>query len=363
MKAYFFGYLFVRLARLLAILVILIALVLAGIRCWQTSVLSESLRYQSDDLLSRRLVRVAHQVQATQSLLARGLPSHSIAAQPLPKFSTRIQTVSGFATAAAELGRAEKTGAELKRQVTGRLDDFVSDLCQKLRAHAASLLEPESPKQTSSPSPARTVLPTPSITEPQEQDRLFAKNVDTDALKARSKQLDDTKAYFNFLSSNVENAENKRIIGEAIAEVSAIEQLLAEAASAPTKTSPQLPEASTAASSPVPVSERREPLNAEKVADHLVVLSAVAKHAATDSWALDDAIDQAATVLSAERERCRKAELDQRQVWIGWLIQVISLAAAAAAVAFVVLVAADVTQTLLDTAINTREMVQKLNGR
>ena len=363
MKAYLFGYLFVRLARLLAILVILIALVLAAIRCWQTSILSESLRYQSDELLSRRLVRVAHQVQATQSLVARGLPSHNIAAQPLPKFSTRIQTVSGFATAAAELGRAEKTGAELKRQVTGRLDDFVSDLLQKLRAHAASMLEAESSKQTSSPSPTHTALLTPTVTEPHEQDRLFATNVDTDALKARSKQLDDTKAYFDFLSSNVENAENKKIIGEAIAEVSAIEQLLAEAASSATKTSPQLPETPSAASGPVPVSERREPLNAEKVADHLVVLSALARHAATDSWALDDAIDQAATVLSAESEKCRKAELDQRQVWIGWLIQVISVAAAAAAVAFIILVGADVTQTLLDTAINTREMVQKLNGR
>src|SRR5205823_13097470 len=118
---------------------------------------------------------------------------------------------------------------------------------QKLRAHAASLLEAESPKQTSSPSPAPTGRPRPTVTEPQEQDRLFAKNVDTDALKARSKQLEDAKAYFDYLSSNVENAENKKIIGEAIAEVSAIEQLLAEAASSATKTSTQLPEAPSAA--------------------------------------------------------------------------------------------------------------------
>ena len=206
-----------------------------------------------------------------------------------------------------------------------------------------------------------TALLTPTVTEPHEQDSLFAENVDTDALKARSKQLDDTKAYFDYLSSNVENAENKKIIRKAIAEVSAIEQLLAEAGlfrhenvCAVTRNT-KCSFGSCSCFGKARTIECRE--GGRSIS---VVLSALARHAATDSWALDDAIDQAATVLSAESEKCRKAELDQRQVWIGWLIQVISVAAEAAAVAFIILVGADVTQTLLDTAINTREMVQKL---
>ena len=100
-------------------------------------------------------------------------------------------------------------------------------------------------------------------------------------------------------------------------------------------------------------------LNAEKVADQLEQLRSAVRQAVLSSWALDGAFDRVSELSLSEQNKCRSATLTTKGIWLSAFGQIGTGAVATAFVAFLILVMADLTQTLLDTATNTGTMARK----
>ncbi|HAF14966.1 MAG TPA: hypothetical protein DHU55_00585 [Blastocatellia bacterium] len=106
-------------------------------------------------------------------------------------------------------------------------------------------------------------------------------------------------------------------------------------------------------------SKRMQQLNAEKVADQLEQLRSAVRQAVLSSWALDGAFDRVSELSLSEQNKCRSATLTTKGIWLSAFGQIGTGAVATAFVAFLILVMADLTQTLLDTATNTGTMARK----
>jgi len=100
-------------------------------------------------------------------------------------------------------------------------------------------------------------------------------------------------------------------------------------------------------------------LNAEKVADQLEQLRNSVRQAVLSSWALDGAFDRVSELSLSEQNKCRLATLRTKGIWLNAFGRIAIGAVATAFVAFLILVMADLIQTLLDTATNTGMMAQK----
>jgi hypothetical protein len=94
-------------------------------------------------------------------------------------------------------------------------------------------------------------------------------------------------------------------------------------------------------------------LNAERVAAQLSALRLGVKDVVLSSWALDEAYEKALEAFSGERDRCVQAELQAKRVWRAGIADIVRALIASLAIAFVLMVTADITKAVLDNAENT----------
>ncbi|HVF22161.1 MAG TPA: hypothetical protein VM941_03765, partial [Pyrinomonadaceae bacterium] len=85
--------------------------------------------------------------------------------------------------------------------------------------------------------------------------------------------------------------------------------------------------------------------------------------AVLSSWALDDAYEDAAEVAGSESNKCQASSLVENGIWLSAFGQMAMAIIAALFLAFLILVMADLTQTLLDTATNTGVMADATQSR
>ena len=149
--------------------------------------------------------------------------------------------------------------------------------------------------------------------------------------------------------------KNRAKLSDSVKRLDELKTLLPSRRAAPTEVpqqySPQNPQ--------VPLPEPRKVLNAEKVAEQLGQLRNSVRQAVLSSWALDDAFDQTQTLLTPQQDKCRSATLAVTRIWLSTFGLIAAGGIASAFIAFLILVMADLTQTLLDTATNTGVMARK----
>jgi hypothetical protein len=75
-----------------------------------------------------------------------------------------------------------------------------------------------------------------------------------------------------------------------------------------------------------------------------------------NSWAIDDAFDECSELVGSESNSCQAASLILNGIWLAAFAQMAVCLVASVFLAFLILVMADLTQTLLDTATNTGVM-------
>ncbi|HEY2801967.1 MAG TPA: hypothetical protein VGI85_15360, partial [Chthoniobacterales bacterium] len=90
-----------------------------------------------------------------------------------------------------------------------------------------------------------------------------------------------------------------------------------------------------------------------KVANQLRAKRFQVRAAISSSWEFDEAFTQVSETASLESGKCRIASLAVKGIWLSFFGQIGLAVLATVLVAFLVLVFADLTQTLLDTATNT----------
>ena len=346
-KQYSFAYLFVRAAKELALLVILIGLGFCGLRYYQASIEAGAVAYQSPPHLQRALDRLKDTFLATEQIVESfnvGNQSTTPAVQG-PRFPLVIESDEDFARIGAELSRVDHERQQLKESIMGRFEALVKSIEEKLHAYAAVLQSSPSP----TPAPAQNLTsvaePAPPASGPEES--LFASQVGTSDASERNANLKERKEFLKVLAIRAENADNRVILGEAADQLERLAKLLPEKFEASAAAQPDM--ATTSAKNPRSEQEGKVLLS-ERVARQLEQLRGGVRQMLLTSWTLDDAFEQAAKLDSVERDKYHAAILTQKSIWLSAASRIAIGLLATILVSLLIVVFADLVQAQLDTA-------------
>jgi hypothetical protein len=353
MKKYFFGYLFVRIAKLLAVIIVVIGIAYGIFQFAQGAMAAEPVRYKPDPILRQQLEKLLARSSEAQQLVSQFTGAKSQV--NVGHFPSEITSMSDFERVGELLKTVDRERQVIKQSVVERFERLVDELQKKLLAYAASL----SPAQASPPAVSSvadgngkaTPVPEPTTNE---RKTLFSEQLSQANIETRLSDLDASAQFLKTLATTVENSENRAKLSESVKRLDELKTLLPSRPAAltevpqqeePQQYSPQNPQ--------VPLPEPRKVLNAEKVAEQLGHLRSSVRQTVLSSWALDDAFDQMQTLLTSERDKCRSATLAVTRIWLRAFGLIAAGGIASVFIAFLILVMADLTQTLLDTATNT----------
>lgn len=196
-----------------------------------------------------------------------------------------------------------------------------------------------------------TPAPAPTPNEPK---TLFSKELSQSDIETRLSALNASAQFLKTLATTAENPDNRAKLSESVTRLDELKSLLPSRAMASAEMPQQEESQQYSPPNPqVPLSEPRKVLNAEKVAKQLAQLRNSVREAVLSSWALDNAFVQTQSLLRPGQDKCRSATLAVRRVWLNGFSLIAAGAIASVFIAFLILVMADLTQTLLDTATNT----------
>jgi hypothetical protein len=349
-KKYFFGYLFVRIAKILATIIVIAGVGFAFLRYSQASIASASRAYESSDLLRRKVENLKNVLSTTQELVSSFNQSNKSSNPRLSRvpFPGALDSNADFYRLGKALSSVEQESQQLKQSVVNRFETLINEIEQKLRGHAAALQPTSSPVRVASPPPSLT--PTAPPPPASHQDSLFSRNISSEELAGRKSQLIDGREFLKVLETRAENADNKSKLAESAAQLDAFAKLLL----LPHEEAPPPPEPQSLPAQPAPqVTQAHRVVIAERIADQVQQLRQEVNRAVTSSWALDDAFLEVVSREDTEKQRCRVASLEQEGIWLTAAGQIAAGLIAAILVGFLILVFADLTKTLLDTATHT----------
>jgi hypothetical protein len=345
-KRHFFGSLFVRAAKRLALLVLLAGIGFAALQYIQARIAAGSAAYQPSPPLQQALGKLKDALSSTEHIVSSfnaANQSTTPTVQPF-RFPSIIRSNEDFAQVDAELARVEQERQQLKQSVVSRFEGSVANIEEKLRSYAAQLHSAQSPTVVTHPGPALTPVPSPSPTLARES--LFSSKLGPNDANERIATLTQRKEFLEGLGAKAQNADNRAKVAEATDQLDALGKLL-----------PEKLESSVAArgagSRKAPAEPGRKLLLSERVAGELQQLRGDVRQMLLTPWALDDTLEQAIELNSIEREKCRVATLAQKGIWLSATSRILIELLAAVFAALLILVCADLVKSLLNMAVDT----------
>ena len=134
MKKYFFGYLFVKLAKLLAILALVTGLGYCLWKYGQAHLAAESVAYRSSDFLQSQLARLTSVARSTHNIVEAFVGKETLGLMEEPTFPGDISSNGDFEVLTKELAKTDQNRGQLKQAVISRFDGLVAEIEEKLRA-------------------------------------------------------------------------------------------------------------------------------------------------------------------------------------------------------------------------------------
>ncbi|MEO6870746.1 MAG: hypothetical protein ABI233_00830 [Chthoniobacterales bacterium] len=328
------------------------------------SLAADSVSYRSSDFLQSQLARLTSVTQSTEKIIRDFAGPTALGAMKYPTFTRDASSISGFDSLKAQLAQLDQDRQQMKETVISRFDDMVSAIEAKLRQRAAALANAEATPAVTSTAPAAT--PEPAFTPSQvanERTTLYIESLPGPEIERRKASLEKAKQLLIVLQTGAENPQNRRTLTDAEAQLEQLESLLPPVPEPVQATTPA-PTGPTPSTNAQPTPPPKT-FNAEKVANELRANRFQVRAAISSAWELDEAFAQASESVSVESGKCRAASLAVKGIWLSFFGQVGLAVLATLLVAFLILVFADLTQTLLDTATNTgitAETVQRTDS-
>lgn len=356
-KQYFFAYLFVRAAKGLALLVILIGVGFCVLRYYQASIAAGALAYQPSSYLQQALDRLKAAFLATEQIIDSfnaGNQSKTPNFQA-PRFPLVIDSDNDFARISAELSRVDHERQQLKESIVSRFENLVKSIEEKLHAYSAVLQTSPSPTTATAQNLISKATPTPTSRE----ESLFLSQLGSSDANERSANLKERKEFLKVLAMRAENADNRVILGEAADQLERLAKLLPERFNA---SSAAQPDTATASSKDPQAEQHGKVLLSERVARQLEQLRGGVRQVLLTSWTLDDTFEQVANLGSAERDKYRAAVLAQKSVWLSAASRIVIGLLATGLVSLLIVVFADLVQTQLDTATSSGTVADAVNA-
>ena len=358
-KQYFFARLFVRVAKGLALLVILIGVGFCVLRYYQASIAAGAVAYQPSSHLQQALDRLKAAFLATEQIIDSFNAGNQSKTPNVraPRFPLVIDSDDDFARISAELSRVDHERQQLKESIVSRFETLVKSIEEKLHAYAAVLQSSPSPTPATTQNFISNATPTPSPMSREES--LFSSQLGSSDANERSANLKERKEFLKVLAMRAENADNRVTLGEAADQLERLAKLLPEKFDVSTAAQP---DTATASSKDPRAEQHGKVLLSERVARQLEQLRGGVRQMLLTSWTLDDRFEQVANLGSAERDKYRAAILAQKSVWLSAASRIVIGLLATGLVSLLIVVFADLVQTQLDTATSSGTVADAVNA-
>jgi len=358
-KQYFFARLFVRAAKGIALLVILIGVGFCVLWYSQARIAAGAVAYQPSPHLQQALDRLKDAFLATEQIIESFNAGNQSTAPNFqaPRFPRVIDSDDDLARIGAELSRIDRERQQLKESIVSRFETFVKSIEEKLHAYAAVLQSSPSPTPATAQNLISNATPTP--TPKSREESLFSFELGTSDANERSANLKERKEFLKVLAMRAENADNRVILGEAADQLERLAKLLPERFNASTAAQP---DTATASSKEPRADGDGKVLPSERVARQLEQLRGGVRQMLLTSWSLDDALEQAVNLDSAERDKYRAAILAQINIWLSAASRIVIGLLATGLVSLLIVVFGDLVQTQLDTATSSGAVADAINA-
>jgi hypothetical protein len=347
MKSYTFGYLFVRLNIVLAILVVIGGVLLSAFLFFQAQSESAASTYSESEVLSGRLRDLQDTLLQTQFRIAQfrhatAYPPEYDAGNAKPEFQGQYVNGSDFIALHKTLRQVDASRQAIKSYLIAQFEISVQTIRNTLLAHASQIREETmgTANQQSTPPPSMSS----GADAVPDDSRLFSTALKNEDLDARRTFLQNARQLLSVLESVSENSQNKSVLGASIIEIDNLSGLLPQPVEVQAESGPPIQGSST------PPPPR---LNAEKVADQLLQIQSGVDEAMTSAWTLDEKYEEALDAYSTESDKCKSAERQVRGIWRESAFAITKTIIASVCVAFGLMVLADLTKAILDTAAST----------
>jgi len=206
---YFFGYLFVRSAKGLALLVTLIGIGFCVLQYSQANTAVSAVAYQPSTSLQRALGNLKDTFSATEQIVGAFDADNQIATPKIrpPHFPKIIESNADFAHVNDTLSRIDQDRQRLKQSVVSRFEAPARSIEAKLRAYAANREAKPSPTPVALANPAPTAKSFPSATQPERS--LFSSKLGAGEVEKRRADIALRKEFLKVLGTKAENPENR----------------------------------------------------------------------------------------------------------------------------------------------------------
>jgi hypothetical protein len=340
MNRYFFGYLFVRLAKILAVIAMIGGLSGAVLRYFQGTLESASIRYKPSAILGSELFALGKDWDQMRDVITHFM-GQSAPPMTAAHFSGAPTSASEFNQLMAQLTKLQGERDLVKSTVVKQFEASLTEIERKLRAHAASLADAPSPPKAAAP---KAESDDTGITGAPVQKTLFD-SLGRAEIAERRDLLKVSNEFISLLKAASENPQNAATLGRALDELANLEKLLPTnletVSRKPPKSDPDIP---------VPLIPK---VNAAKVADQLEQVRRSVRVAMLRDWSVDHALAQTITAVESENTRCIEASRSLQRLWLTVFTNIAIIIVCTAVTSFLILVLADLTQAFLDTASNT----------
>jgi hypothetical protein len=354
-RPYFFGYLFVRARKELALLVISIGIGYCVLEYSQANASASATAYRPSTSLQRALSGLTDSFSATERVVNAFNTDHQLTTpkvQP-PVFPKVVGSDGDFALVDEALSNIDWQREALKQSIVSRFETLLAGIEGKLRAHAAGVKGVSAAQTPSTGAVVVTTAPTVEV-QGKPKGSVFSAKLPFAEVTKRGSDLNAQMEFLQVLKSKAQNPQNRANLTEAVAQLDALSKLLPEKAESPESpaSGPNQDEADLGS----------KLLPSERVALQLQQLRGQVRQIFLTSWTVDDAFQQAAELTSVERDKCRVATLAQKGIWLSTTSRILVALLVAVLASFVILVCADLVKTFLDTASHTGVVADAINA-
>jgi hypothetical protein len=267
-KKYFFGYLFVRIAKLLAVVIVAIGIAYGIFQFGQAAMAAEPVRYRPNPILRQQLEKLRARSSEAQQLVSQITGAKlQVSIGNLPG---EITSLSDFQRVGELLAAVDRERQVLKQSVVERFERLVDEIQKKLLAHAAALSPSQAspPPSTPSPTPMAKATPAPEPTT-NERKTLFSEQLSQANIETRLSDLDASAQFLKTLATTAEIPENRAKLSESVKRLDELKSLLVLRPATPAEAPRYEPPQDLAQTQQIPAPEPRRVLNAETVAEQL----------------------------------------------------------------------------------------------
>ena len=365
LRQYFFGYLFVRLARTLAVL----ALLITGGGIWYLAtdynLQSMRVRYYRSGTLDLKLRELQEELAFAQQEVERVANTGNL---PPIEFSPAPNDSVGFEKIQTELRMVDERRGALKEQVIAdfkkkaealrsRIQETIEEI-QQARAAGA----PSTPSQSATPAPiSQSSTPTLQAT----QTRSVFENLSGLDVQSMRETLDHVSQFFDDLAAKAEKEENKKLISDTKRALARVSEWLPNEQADQSSTNFTTPLPATPSPAPgaaAPQAPPPDPLTTA-MENELKIDNAIeaVQSQISRPWRLDSLFIDTTQVMENEAAQCRGSENAVHMLRLTFALKLAKLLIGGLVVAFLILVFADFIQSFFDTATNVAAIRKRVD--